>query len=231
MRSQLNPNIHSLLREELVKRFETGMRQEMALHSEALSSYQKEMQSLRESILSTKESVEKLFHHTETELKDKTAHIRNQIENLEIKIKSLNAGAVDQRNTILSLYQSFNDFILSSPKKSDFEKFKDEVYSHLHELNQIHTRDFESYQQYMKGVVHQLLDGQRKFKAEIEKKLSDLENVINDKYNHFKMDKEGISKEIKIYEKTIFIIEKKIENIYTLIERINKRGEVCHKQV
>jgi len=57
--------------------------------------------------------------------------------------------------------------------------------------------------------------------------------VLDDIANNFhvtKIDREGVLKEVRVWEKTIFIIEKKIENIYTLIERINKRGELlCHK--
>jgi hypothetical protein len=39
------------------------------------------------------------------------------------------------------------------------------------------------------------------------------------------VDAEGIKKELEVYKKSVFIIEKKLENIYTLIDRINKREE------
>jgi len=82
----------------------------------------------------------------------------------------------------------------------------------------------------MKSLFNQIIDEQKSLKLHVENKINSLEEIINNKYIHFKFDKDGIQKEIRIYEKTIFIMEKKIENIYTLLDRINKRGEVCHKQ-
>jgi len=230
MRNQPNPNIQSLLKIEFVKRFEAMMRQELALHSKALFSYQEEMQSLKDSVKQAKGAIESLFRHTEVEMKDTNLAIQNQISTFEIKTKSLEINALDQRNTILSLYQSFNDFMEISSKKNDFENYKAEINSKVTELNNTQTRSFEDYQQHMKSLFNQVIEEQKNLRVDVESKINNLKQVINEKYDHFRMDKDGIQKEIKVYEKTIFIIEKKIENIYTLIERINKRGEVCHKQ-
>ena len=49
--------------------------------------------------------------------------------------------------------------------------------------------------------------------------MQDLEKVLEE----YKLDSTGVLKEIQVYKKSMFIIEKKIENIYTLIERLDKR--------
>jgi transposase len=230
MRTQPNQNIQSLLKVEFVKRFEAMMRQELALHAQALSSYQKEMQSLKDSVQQAKSEIGVLFRHTEVEIKDSTSSIQNRIDNLELRIKALEIGALDQRSSILSIYQSFNEFIASCVTKDNFENYKIEVDATIKDLNDNQTRGFQDYQQHMKYLLSQLIEEQKQIKSSVHERIDNLEKIINQKYDHFKMDKDGISKEIRVYEKTIFIIEKKIENIYTLIERINKRGEVCHKQ-
>jgi hypothetical protein len=63
----------------------------------------------------------------------------------------------------------------------------------------------------------------------MELKLSQMTDKAESNLYVYRLDKEGVLKQIRIYEKSMFIIEKKIENIYTLIERLNKRGELCHK--
>lgn len=224
MRNQPNPNIQSLLKVEFVKRFEAMMRQELALHAKALSSYQIEMQSLKDSVQEAKNQILALFRHTEVEIKDSALAVQTQISNIELKTKSLDAISSDQKSTIFSLYQSFNDFMEICSKKRDLENFKNEVNSNVNELHNNKTRSFEDYQQHMKSLFNQIIEEQKNLRLDLENKINSLEEVINSKYDHFKMDKEGIQKEIRVYEKTIFIMEKKIENLYTLIERINKRG-------
>ena len=81
----------------------------------------------------------------------------------------------------------------------------------------------------MKSLLNLLKDDVINNKFETETKFASLIEQIEENFHVTKLDKEGVLKEVRIYEKTIFIIEKKIENIYTLIERINKRGEACHK--
>jgi archaellum component FlaC len=67
------------------------------------------------------------------------------------------------------------------------------------------------------------------FRTELKERMDEQDKKVDSNFSVSRIDKDGVSKEIRSYQKSIFIIEKKIENIYTLIERINKRGEACHK--
>ena len=56
----------------------------------------------------------------------------------------------------------------------------------------------------------------------MDEKYTELMAKIDSNFSLSRIDRDGVLKEIRIYDKTIFIMEKKIENIYTLIERIDR---------
>jgi len=75
------------------------------------------------------------------------------------------------------------------------------------------------------NLVRQIKDSfelQKKELAETPSQLCKAKKEIDDKLNTHIVDVEGILKELTAYKKENYITQKKIENIYTLIERLKK---------
>lgn len=223
----LNPKVHG----DISKRLEAFMKAEMAEHKQVISAHHKEMQAMRDSVREALEKFDSLFRHIEHELKDKSSFLKDLIDDIDIKIKSNQISISDQRNSIVSVFQTLNDLMSFSSKKSDLDNFKKIMDIELRETTGKHARSFEDFQQAVRISFDSLKEELLKLRAEMDKKFFELNDKIDEKSSISQMDKEGILKEVRVYDKTIFIMEKKIENLYTLIDRINKRGEECHKQV
>ena len=222
--------MNSVLRGEMVKKFESVIKQEMSDHEKVISSYHKEIQSLRDTVRYTLDQCKSLFRHTEKELQEKTEDLQKLIEVMSNKIKSNDLLIADQRNSIVSLFQSLNEFSYLSAKKSEFEQFKIQIYQYINEKLSENDRKSENHNKFIENSLNFLNEELREIKKEMHQNLNDLDERINQKFSISKMDKDGVLKEIRVYEKNTFVIEKKIENLYTLIERINQRGASCHKQ-
>src|SRR5690606_34026802 len=125
--------------------------------------------------------------------------LQEQLSLIETKIKSLNIGYSDQRHSILSLHQSLLDFINVSSKKSDFENFKNEVYEKIKDSLQTQNRSLQSYQKDMNYMLKSIQEEQANIRLDMENKFNEFEKRMNDKYCLYKMDKEHILKEIRVY--------------------------------
>jgi hypothetical protein len=198
-------------------------------HQHIISCHNKEMQTLRDALNLAMQKFESLFQKSESDLKDfKTYSICN-IGILREKIIASEAIIHEQRNTISALHEQLLGFQVAYCTQNDMEILKKTVDEQIKEINISQLSSFQSFQREFKGLFSVLKDELWKIKCELEQELAQLTKKTESNFNVSKLDRDGVLKEIRIYEKTIFIIEKKIENIYTLIERIKKRGESCHK--
>jgi len=212
------------------KRVEALLKKEMVEHQAIISSHHKEMQTLRDSLTVAMQRFDSLFNRSEQELKDLSKDAATHIDLIKKKLISNELTISEQRQTIISLSQQLQDFDLTHVKKSDLESLKKESREQIKQSTESHLNSFQDLQREIRFLFQSLKDDFEKLKVDLEKKFFGINEISETKFSQLKMDKEGLSEKFRIYDKTIFIIEKKIENIYTLIERINKRGEVCHKQ-
>lgn len=80
----------------------------------------------------------------------------------------------------------------------------------------------------IEGFTHQLKKDIANAKDEIlsyPSKSEEIKDILEEKINSHAIDVEGVLKEIRSTNKQIMILEKKIENIYTLIERLQKKED------
>lgn len=187
------------------------------------------MQTLRDTLLSASQRFESLWNRCEQDLKDFKTYVACSLEVLKEKITANECAIVDQKKTSEDLHKQLQNFHVIYSSKDDVQELKKGVSSQVNDATTSHLTCLQELQREIKTLINFLKDDFLKFKTETENKFVDLIENIEKKLYVSKMDRDGVLKEVRIYEKTIFIIEKKIENIYTLIERINKRGELCHK--
>jgi hypothetical protein len=213
------------------RRFETLVKQEMIEHQAIISSHHKEMQALRDALQLSMERFNSLFEYSEAQLKKQFCDFSSQISQIQEKAKNHEALIADQKQTALSLYHDVHQLHDTHASKADVEKVKRDLSSMMQQANIADFNTFQCWQHSVNTVI-------KSFKGELDALKKDLINgrleidkKIDSNFSISMIDKDWVSRKVAAYEKTIFIMEKKIENLYTLIERINKKGEACHKLV
>ena len=226
-------NFSSLVKEEMVNRFESVVQEEIRANNLSIKSNQKDLdeanktiQSLKEEIHRHKNDMDQLFN----KLLDK---FLNERKDADITVADF-CGEVSKKisafkDEILSFSVQLNECL----SKADYEQRKLETIKYFD--NQISTsqsnlENAKSYNEMM------FVEGKQKREI-LEIKLSNFQTSVSEetkdlekKIQTFKVDSTGVLEELRIYKKEMFIIDKKIENIYTLIERLQKREDLCHSR-
>jgi chromosome segregation ATPase len=218
-----------LRKKDLVKQFELVVQQEIIEHNKAISAsnlainkqkeaFEIEVNKLKEnhrlllaeySCVSSQfnavsgQSIDLLNKVSKLDTKCYKTHEQNnkQIQNIDKSVEIVQINEKKLEEELKSLASS-----LTSTKKQITELKK----IHENELNRLKA-----------SFTKQL----KKQKEEILNRPSEAEKVkeeFMEELSKHKIEKEGLLKEIKVLKKTVFINEKKIEHLSTLIERINK---------
>jgi len=175
------------------------------------------------------ERFDSLFEHSVNELKDFKTYSVCTIGVLQQKVSSHEATIAEQRKTIEALHGQILGFQDDYATRTDVEKLRKSLAQEVKANTEINIGSFQLFQREFKNLIHGLESDLAKLRCEIEGKLAILTDKSDSNFYVSRIDKDGVLKEIRTYDKALFIIEKKIENIYTLMERLNKRGESCHK--
>lgn len=226
--STRNPPNLPVLRAD--KRFEALVKKQEGEHQHVIAGHNKEMQTLRDTLLSASQKFDSLWGKYEQELKDLKVDTICHFVRIKEKLADDQSKISEQKRTIEDLNKQLQDFHVIYSSKEDVEKLKKHMDSRMNDAGVSHLICIQELQRELKSLLSLLKEDFKKSKSDTENKFNELIDKIESNFNVTRIDRVGVLKEIRIYEKTIFIIEKKIENIYTLIERVNeKRGELCHK--
>lgn len=210
-------------------RFDALVKKEMQEYQHLISSHNKEMQALRDEVRHCLQKCESVASRNEKELSDLKDRAESHIQILKDRIADHALTIAEQKKTIESLHEKLSGFHEEYASKTDVARFKKEINDHVTNSTMSHIVSFQDSQREFKGLFSSLKDELLKLNREVENKILEAIDKAEDNFSQARMDKEGIERELIRYKKAVFYIEKKIENIYTLIERINKRGELCHK--
>ncbi len=206
------------------------MREEMREYQHLISSHHKEMQELRDLLNFAIQKFDSISQNNVQEFFEFKAFMINQIYLIKEKIIANDTTVSEQKSTIVSLHEQLNEFHEMYASKMMIDKVKKDLDSSIKEIIINHLDSFQEFQREFKYLIQNLQNDLINLRSDISIINGELNKKIDSNFHVSRIDKEGVLNQIRIYEKSMFIIEKKIENIYTLIERINKRGEVCHKQ-
>lgn len=211
------------------KRLEAQMKRERIEQQHILSGHQKEMQVLRDSLSLAMEKFKSISERTEKDLEDFKIQATYHINLLKDRITTDESIIIEQRKTIEGLHQQILSIYIMHATKSDVEKLKQNFSLEIKANTMSHLNAFQEFQRELKILIQSLKNDLVKLNLDMEQKLARLAERGESNFSVARIEKDGTLKEIRDYQKDVFVIEKKIENIYTLIERINKRGESCHK--
>lgn len=211
------------------KRFEALFRREMMEHQHLISSHQKEMNILRDSLNLAIERFKSISDKVQGELEELKTSSTYNFNVLHDRVKNDERLVQDQRKTVDDLHQEIIGIYAMYSAKRDTDKLKKEIDEQFKNCTVSHLNSFQVLQMELKVLVQDLKNDLMKMTSDINKKLLESTEKAERDFSIAQIDKDSVLKEVRIYKKDMFVIEKKIENIYTLIERINKRGEPCHK--
>ena len=218
-------NFASLIKDEIVKRFSSVVSEEIRQHNLAIERSDASIRAMQTELDQYKLQIKKLYAENLKLHEDTREQFRKEKESLESVFSSqrdfVNGISAKIENYILD----FVDVASTLCKRSDHENCKDELLNKIHNLSlkiqqdkkdideQIARSSFEN----RKNIDH--------YSDEFRNSLSDMNKAItltNNMASTDRIDSVGVLRELQIHKKSVFIIEKKIENLYTLIERLTK---------
>jgi hypothetical protein len=217
-----------LKRNDLVKQFEMLVKQEITNHNNSILASNKEINEIKNRI----DSILVLID-------DQKKVRENQL--MEARM-SLNKIEQELREQIRSIFRQFNDLVLDSKKQKDefikyiFDKTTDLVrYGEYHQFKTILNDKLKELSENNELTVSNLVQSEKRLNNSIKESLEELketkrlimvqmhqiEDDLKKEIDIYKVDNQGLIREIEILKKKQFIQEKMIENLYTLIKRID----------
>ena len=221
-----------LKKKDLVKEFELVVKQEIIEHNKAISASNLAVNKLSDKLNEIKDE----FHKNILNLRNDQSRLFRDLEKNSDAFIRLKDAFQSLRN---------DQFILNERNHKEIEGIEDGV-EIVHKNFKDLVKQFESLKAltyaYMDKIeelkkIHE--DGVYNVRYKVSKDINNLrkdivslpsENVIvklKDELMEIlsmnKIDNEGLLREIKVLKKTVFINEKKIEHLNTLIERMNKK--------
>lgn len=213
------------------RRFEEFMKVELAQQKELVSSYRKEMQDLRELVYGIKDKCESLANQNKAELQTRCSYIENRINELDQATRINRISLIDLNTSVKNIFGTLNEYDFIYAKKIDMQSFIKEISDKINQAIERHSTSAEVSKHQLNETTSLLLEKIRSLKEDIKSHSSSLGFDLNEKLSIYQMDKDGVLAEVRRYRKDVFIMQKKVENLYTQIDRINKRSQECPKQV
>ncbi len=213
------------------KRFEALVKQEMMEHQHIISSHHKEMQALRDDLKYARERFDALYDRSQKEHKEHADALNEILEVMRSQLKQSQVDCAECRQTISDLNKEIQDIRNNYTTQVQTESLRKYADIQFNLYNASYVDKFQKHQQEMKKTIGSLIDDILKINEQDARYEVQVEAKIEDKFSLCKMDKEGVLKELRACKKDVFISEKKIEHLYMQIDKLNKKGEVCHKQV
>jgi len=203
------------------------LKQQAEEHKHLLDNHNKEMQALRDSLKLAIEKSDSISARNEKDLNDFQEKMNVELVALREKIYSQEFTSNLQKKTIESLHKKLNEFHEQYSSKDNVEKFKTNLQGSIQNNTNSHLQSFQKYQSEFNAQLHEVKTHVVNLKKHLDQELGLLILKIESNFHLSRIDKDSVLKLMQVQGKTTFIIEKKIENIYTLIERINekKRGD------
>lgn len=219
-------NFAALVKEELVRRFESVVQEEIRSHNIAIQKTNRDIRLLNEILEECKKQNQSIkttnllaYQDVQDRFVKECSRLENAFEEQRRFIRK-NADRLD------SLIESFEQKIDQFVDFKSFKEFADECKNNYDTARKFVLDISAKINENIFELHNQVLEKIDIYKKNHEQHLDSLKNQI-DKLNQNldlnKIDSIGILKELQVYKKTVFVIEKKIEHIYTQIERIKER--------
>jgi len=219
-----------LKKKDLVKQFELVVQQEIIEHNKAVSTSNLAINKLGTKIDELKDVLHKNILNLRNDLNILSMD-QHTIESLFDKIKDSfqslrnDQFIIHERNykDIETIDQSVEMVQISQQKSDKRIALLEKAILFLEKALKEILKDNECEKE---RVSNKIIKEVKKLKEEIlsiPSKSEEVKKEFMEELSMHKIDNKGLLKEIKILKKTVFINEKKIEHLNTMIERMNKK--------
>lgn len=219
-------NFSSLVKQEMVNRFESVVKDEINANNRLISETNKSLEQMRKEVDSFKDDYEKLKNSDQDLYNRLSLQCVNDKIEMENKFKE-HITATSQNiekffNTLLALSEKVSkclDKDAYKSKKNEDEKAIDKKLEVLRNDLHISQMTFETlHKDHLANVdsfFKQVVAEQEKFTKRLVE--------VDVKFAAYMTDFSGLLKEIRVYKRENFIANKEIEKLYILIDRLEKR--------
>lgn len=226
MKRSTQNNFSHLIKDELVKRFEGVVKEEIRKYNLAVDKTDCQISDLKKQIL----EIQNRFKVVEDEntkncLELKSLYLEEK-KKLEKNFSDTKKNHSNKRKSIEEIQEKLNFLLCSHVEKERYELFEGKTLESLKNYNDIIQKDrnnaksdFELFKKHCELFLSDALKRFEEILFKMDDKLSKFESKLDTNI----VDATGIARMIKIEQKSVFIMEKKIENIYTVLERMKKR--------
>jgi len=217
-------------KKDLVKQFELIVQQEIIEHNKAISASNLSLNDIRQKVLELSQSIDRQVN----KLDNKTINLSYEFESILNSYKTIRQEFVK----LVSDNERFNN--------RNFKEIQiiDQSVETVHRNQQNLSKEFKELCTYFSEMQEEIktlskshendthrikLNFSKELKKQKEEILSlpseakKVKEEFMEELSMHKIDNAGLLKEIKVLKKTVFINEKKIENLYTLIDRLNNK--------
>lgn len=212
---------------DLQQKFELTVKQEIKNYNDSLNYILQSIRELNEKLDKQKSELTSKTSDLHQEIKNiesKTVNLKIHDECLEKKLCDFKYHSENLNKIYMDSVKSTYIFIQNSI--SEMENCKSKVFEFWNDIKKV-KEDIEELKKYFNQCLgdmkHKVDCCLKSFKEEIYNKPSDMLEIkkhLEEKINTNKIDSDGIFKEMKVLKKENYINKKKIENIYTIIERL-----------
>lgn len=220
------PNLTTLIKEELVKRFDSVVRDEIKRHDLSVERADKDISLLKELFIGFKTEHEKLRIQHEASFKKTqdlfTKECRKQQNDFEGQRRFIKENYKKVGELVEDFKKNIDEFV-STETFNEYGTYVDEYFldlnKHICKVSSVQDKNFHKSELKVMTILE---ESQQTCNQNLEK-LNETMESLKGKFEEYRVDAVGILKEIQVYKKTAFIMQKKIENLYTLIDRLNNR--------
>lgn len=225
-------NLNKLIKQLLVDQFENVVKEEIRQHNLAIAKNDNSLKELQETFRefyeehkNLKSTNEALYYKTQKHFDDSNHAISESYKEQRAFIKKNDKKL---HKTIDEFEQNYTNLVshdlLFAFKNEIYEAFST-IYKELEGKKEDLKKDI--YLSYIKNRSY-INDHRLKTDERFHEANENIQSLLKE-LEIYKVDSKGVLREIEVAKREMFIMEKKIENIYTLIERLNKRIDACHK--
>lgn len=215
-----------MIKEELVKRFDSVVRDEIKRHDLSVERSDKDISLLKELFVGFKKDHEKLriehassFKETQDLFNEECRNQKNSFDSQKRSIRE-NCKRVEE---FIEDFKNKTDEFMTSEAFDEYGVYVEESFltlkKNIGDSSNIQDKNLLKFKNTIVDVLEQS-DGI--FDENLENVNEKIE-YLKGKFEEYRVDSVGVLRELQVYKKTVFIMQKKIENLYTLIERLNKK--------
>jgi hypothetical protein len=224
--------ISSAIREEVVKRFEDVVTNEIRSHNLAILKYQSDLKEVNISFQNIIEKQEHLKYETEKIYLKSQEDFLSEIKRIESDFSTQKKYIYDSRVILEEELQNFDKRLSDSIDVKEFEEFKCDInirFSLFEKKLEAETKKVNEHIESVILYISKAVEHLKNINEKHENKLDNDLDVLSKTVDTYKVDAQGVKREMNVLNKGLFIAEKKLEHIYGLLKRNKEGGELCRK--